>query len=104
MTRFVMAAALRDWTPAGGVDLDLKVGDSLGELGMPKADIIVMNPPFIAFGAQTLEQREQLRAATDASTARGDYSMAFIVRALTALNDGGVLGTLFPSSLLSLRS
>ncbi len=104
MARFVMAAAIRDWKPEGGVDLDLRVGDSLGEIGMPKADVIVMNPPFIAFGAQTPEQREQLRAATDSSAARGDYSMAFVVRALQALNDGGVLGTLFPSSLLSLKA
>jgi hypothetical protein len=104
MARFVMAAAIRDWTPKGGVDLDLKVGDSLGALGMPKADVIVMNPPFIAFGTQTPEQREQLRAATDSNAARGDYSMAFIVRALEALNEGGVLGTLFPSSLLSLKA
>ncbi len=104
MARFVMGAAIRDWTPERGVELDLKVGDSLGVLGMPHADVIVMNPPFIAFGAQTPEQREQLRAATDSNTARGDYSMAFVVRALEALNDGGVLGTLFPSSLLSLKA
>jgi hypothetical protein len=30
--------------------------------------------------------------------------MAFVVRALESLNDGGALGTLFPSSLLSLQS
>jgi adenine-specific DNA-methyltransferase len=104
MARFVLAAAMRDWAPEGGVELDLKVGDSLGELGMPKADVVVMNPPFIAFGAQTPDQREQLRAATDATSARGDYCMAFIVRALEALNLGGAIGTLFPSSLLSLKA
>ena len=104
MARFVMAAAIRDWSPEGGIDLELRVGDSLGELGIPQADCIVINPPFVAFGAQTPEQREQLRAATDSTATRGDYSMAFIVRALESLNDGGVLGTLFPSSLLSLKA
>ena len=104
MARFVMAAALRDWMPEGKVTLDLVPGDSLGDLGMPKADVIVMNPPFIAFGEQTPEQRDQLRAATDVNAARGDYSMAFVVRALEALNPGGVLGTLFPASLLSLKA
>jgi adenine-specific DNA-methyltransferase len=104
MARFVLSAAIRDWEPKRGVDLSLRRGDALGELGMPQADVIVMNPPFIAFGAQTPEQREQLRNATDASAARGDYSMAFVIRALEALKDGGVVGTLFPSSLLSLKA
>ena len=104
MARFVVAVSLRDWSPRGGVELNLTVGDSLGELGIPRADVIVMNPPFIGFGMQTETQREQLRAATNSTAARGDYSMAFVVRALEALADGGVLGTLFPSSLLSLKA
>jgi adenine-specific DNA-methyltransferase len=104
MARFVLSSASRDWMPKGGVDLNLRPGDALGELGMPRADVIVMNPPFIAFGAQTPEQRDQLREATDASAARGDYSMAFVVRALEALKEDGVLGSLFPSSLLSLKA
>lgn len=105
MARFSVAASLRDWSPAGGVDLDLMVGDSLGELAMPPADVIVMNPPFIGFAAQSALQREQLTAALGSSTAgRGDFSMAFVLRALEALNPGGVLGALFPASLLSLNA
>jgi len=105
MARFVLHASLRDWSPKGGMDLILSPGDSLGDLGIPAADVIVMNPPFIAFGAQTPLQREQLRAATGpAGAARGDYSMAFILRALEALRSEGVLGALFPASLLSLQA
>lgn len=105
MARFVVSAALRDWAPEGGVEITLQVGDSLGERGIPAADIIIMNPPFIGFAAQTPEQREQLTAAVGAASAgRGDYCMAFIQRALEALPPGGVLGALFPASLLSLRA
>lgn len=105
MARFVVKASLRDWEPEAGVELDLRTGDSLGELGMPAADVIVMNPPFIGFATQLPIQREQLTAALGAATAgRGDYSMAFVLRALEALNPGGVLGTLFPASLLSLKA
>ncbi len=105
MARFAVTASLRDWTPAGGVTLDLQTGDSLGERGMPPADVIVMNPPFIGFAVQTPVQRNQLAAALGAATAgRGDYSMAFVLRALEALKPGGVLGTLFPASLLSLKA
>lgn len=104
MARFVLSLALRDWEPRGGVELILLEGDSLGEAGIPPSDVIVMNPPFIAFGAQTARQREQLKDATDSSAARGDYSMAFVSRALDALKPGGVLGSLFPASLLSLKA
>lgn len=105
MARFVVAASLRDWAPEGGVDLNLAVGDSLGELGMPAADVIVMNPPFVGFTAQSPLQRDQLTAALGGPSAgRGDYSMAFVLRALDALNPGGALGTLFPASLLSLKA
>ncbi len=104
MARFVLSLSVRDWAPAGGVELKLILGDSLGEIGMPVSDVVVMNPPFIAFGAQTVQQREQLKAATDTDAARGDYSMAFVARALERLNPGGVLGTLFPASLLSLKA
>lgn len=104
MARFVLQLSLRDWTPDGGVELELTQGDSLGDAGMPTCDVIVMNPPFIAFGVQSAKQRQQLRDATDASAARGDYSMAFVARGLEALNPGGVLGSLFPASLLSLKA
>ena len=104
MARFVLRLSLRDWTPSGGVELEVTLGDSLGGAGMPACDVIVMNPPFIAFGAQSAEQRQQLRDATDSSAARGDYSMAFVARGLQALNPGGVLGSLFPASLLSLKA
>lgn len=104
MARFTLNLSMRDWSPQGGVELRLTVGDALGEAGMPASDVIVMNPPFIAFGSQTAEQREQLRAATDPSAARGDYSMAFVARGLDALKPGGVMGSLFPASLLSLKA
>ncbi|MDB5431691.1 MAG: vspIM [Caulobacter sp.] len=104
MARFVLRLSLRDWSPDGGVELELTCGDSLGDAGMPVCDVIVMNPPFIAFGAQSAEQRQQLREATDEGAARGDYSMAFVARGLEALSPGGVLGSLFPASLLSLKA
>lgn len=105
MARFAISAALRDWEPAGGTELKLEVGDSLGELGIPPSDLIVMNPPFIGFGAQSELQRHQLREAVGAeSAARGDLSMAFVVRALSALKHNGAMGTLFPASLLSLKA
>lgn len=104
MARFAVNASVRDWQPKGGVTIELMVADSLVE-GIPAADIIVMNPPFIGFAAQSPVQRQQLVEVLGTSTAgRGDFSMAFVVKALEALKQGGALGTLFPASLLSLKA
>jgi hypothetical protein len=102
MARFTLTLALRDWAPAGGVTLDLKIGDSLADLAFPAADMTVMNPPFISVIAQTPEQKAQLRSVIgDKAGSRGDYSMAFVTRALDALADRGAMGTLFPANLLT---
>ena len=102
MARFTLKLALRDWTPPGGAELDLAVGDSLGLPAFPEADLTVMNPPFISVIAQTPEQKAQLRGVVgEKAGRRGDYSMAFVTRALASLAPGGVMGTLFPANLLT---
>jgi adenine-specific DNA-methyltransferase len=105
MARFVLNCAIRDWSPAGGIKIQLGSIDSLLENAMPQSDLIVMNPPFISWGSQNEKQRAQLIAiAGRAASSRGDLSMAFVIRALEALKPDGVLGAIFPASLLSQRS
>lgn len=102
MARFTLTLALRDWKPKGGADLDLAVEDSLAQPAFPASDVTVMNPPFISVIAQTVEQKAQLRSVVgEKAGSRGDYSMAFVTRALDSLADGGVMGTLFPANLLT---
>lgn len=102
MARFTLKMALRDWTPSGGAELDLAVTDSLADREFPKSDVTVMNPPFISVIAQTPEQKAQLRSVVgEKAGSRGDYSMAFVTRALETLNDGGAMGALFPANLLT---
>ena len=70
----------------------------------PTADLFVMNPPFISVIAQTAEQKAQLRSVIgDKAASRGDYSMAFVTKALDSLIDGGAMGTLFPANLLVMK-
>lgn len=102
MAQFVLRAALRDWHPGPKITVDIKVGDSLVDGAMPRADLIVMNPPFISAIAQTAEQRARLEEIVGSAARRGDISMAFVSLAIRALNPRGVLGSLFPASLLSL--
>ena len=102
MARFTLKLAMRDWAPNGGAELDLAITDSLAEPAFPKSDVTVMNPPFISVIAQTPEQKAQLRTVVgEKAGSRGDYSMAFITRALESLNDGGAMGALFPANLLT---
>lgn len=102
MARFTLTLALRDWEPGGGATLDLAIGDSLAEPAFPSSDVTVMNPPFISVIAQTADQKGRLRAIVgDRAGRRGDYSMAFVTRAIDALAEGGAMGTLFPANLLT---
>lgn len=104
MARYVIDHALRDWRPAGDASVDLCVGNSLVD-DLPRADVVVMNPPFIAWAAMDDEQRDQIRTVLGSRLkGRADYSMAFVTRALAQLNRGGAVGTLLPASLLSLQA
>ena len=103
MARLVLSTAAADWSPEGGCKLTLSTGDSLSA-DFPEADVVLMNPPFVSWEALTSGQREQVRTALGSEfRGRADYSMAFVTRALDALAPGGVLGTLLPASLLTLR-
>lgn len=105
MARFVIQRALEDWTPRGGCDFRIEQRDSLDEGAIPSADLIVMNPPFIAWPSLNDHQKEQVADILGSlRSGRADLSMAFVANASDSLNDGGVLGTLFPASVLSLKS
>ena len=104
MARFVLDNAIADWVPAGGCELQIESGDSLTDR-LPVADVVLMNPPFISWTALTSQQRSQMEEVLGRQLAgRGDYSMAFVTRALEALRLGGALGTLLPGSLLTLQA
>ena len=104
MAGYVIEHALRDWRPAGGTNVDLRVGNSLAD-DLPRVDVVVMNPPFIAWATMDKMQRDQVRETLGPRLkGRADYSMAFVTRALEQLNRGGAVGTLLPASLLSLQA
>ena len=104
MATFVLKNASADWSPDGGCKIDVLRADSL-DGGLPSADVILMNPPFVAWTALSSAQRQQMRDVLGPSLqGRGDLSMAFVTQALQSLAPGGVLGTLFPASLLTLQA
>ena len=103
MAKFVLGNAVGDWSPDGGCKLDIEECDSL-TARLPSADVVLMNPPFLAWKALNSEQRAHMKHVLgDRLFGRGDYCMAFVSRALEALREGGALGTLLPGSLLVLQ-
>ena len=104
MAQFVLKNAVADWTPPGGCEIEVEQGDSL-TLQLPSSDLVLMNPPFVSWLALTPEQRQKMRDVLGHRLkGRGDFSMAFVTRALETLRPGGAMGTLLPGSLLSLQA
>ena len=102
MARFVLALAASDWSPDGGLRIDLAVADSL-RADLPRCDVLLMNPPFLSWNAMPAAERELTRELMGGLLqGRADLSMVFVLRALSALMPGGVLGALLPASLLTL--
>ena len=73
MARFVLAVSARDWSPPGGIRIEITAGDSLGEPGMPSADAVVMNSAvYLIWGtdadpASATKGRNRTRALREAT-------------------------------------
>lgn len=101
MARFVLAFAARDWSPQGGIDIEVEVADAL-EIELPQVDAVLMNPPFMAWAGMTSDQRDRIKHILgDTTKGRIDLSMAFVSRALDAVRPGGALGSVMPASVLA---
>ena len=105
MARFALHAGKFDWQPAGGMEIDVQVGNALREDALPQADLIVMNPPFLAWPMMDKDQREIVSEILGSTAKhRPDLSMSFVTRALNAVRQGGVVASLVPLSVLALDS
>jgi hypothetical protein len=102
MTKFLLAAARRDWPQAKFSTL-IERRDSLSDEPWPAAQIVLMNPPFVSLRDLNPVQRQALTQVLGTyAKGRPDLSMAFIQRGLHSLVPGGVLGTLLPAGVLSM--
>lgn len=98
MARF----ALRHSDAVSQAEVRLETRDFLEFQGNLAADIVLMNPPFVA--AQDLEPVVVARARKILGPAfqnRPDLSMVFTTLALWHLREGGTLATLLPAGVLS---
>lgn len=85
-----------------GVTATVRVADFLRLVDRLDADVVLMNPPFLALPDMDADVRERLQQILgDAFRYRPDLSMAFTSLAQHHLRHGGTLATLLPAGALS---
>lgn len=85
-----------------GVTATVRVADFLRLADRLDADVVLMNPPFLAMPEMDADVRERLQQILgEAFRYRPDLSMAFTSLAQHHLRPGGTLATLLPAGALS---
>ena len=103
MARFVLAWERRAW-PAGQVEVVVTQQDSLAASSWPNSvNILIMNPPFKAWGLMEHQEREAVTQILGHSN-KPNLAMAFARRAVDVVHDGGVLAMITPNSLFEASS
>ncbi|MDP2779278.1 class I SAM-dependent DNA methyltransferase [Devosia sp.] len=103
MSRFFLAATCLDWPELKVVSFDIVQRDALDDQQWPASDITIMNPPFVSLRSLSDKQRDAVRSVLgEFDKGRPDMSMAFVERALSSVNSGGVVASLLPAGVLSM--
>ena len=105
VTRFVLGCEVRWWSP-GTVELSVRECDSLTAQSWPQnVDLVIMNPPFLAWQKMSLGQRARVLELLPAdTTSKPNLALVFASRAVTSLSVAGVLAMIAPTSLFEARS
>lgn len=82
------------------ININIKQGDSLTEDWVGTYDIVLMNPPFLAF--EHLKERKSivLEKLENLSTRQPDLAAVFLKKAAEVTSENGVLGLVLPHSLI----
>ena len=100
MAKVAVRALERDM-PAMKINSDICKADAI-DTEWPKADIVLMNPPFRSW--QQMDDRERnwvLEVTKGVGRGRPDLSVGFVERAVGALRPGGIVATLVPAGVLA---
>jgi adenine-specific DNA-methyltransferase len=83
------------------VSSDIRQADAL-DAEWPKADVILMNPPFRSWEQMNERERNWVHEITKGvGRGRPDLSVGFVQQAVGALRPGGVIATLVPAGVLA---
>ncbi len=101
MAEFNLARAQREFAQHLDIVTRVHSADAL-KVDWPDADLILMNPPFIAYHRMSKEDRATVKEVLGpVASGRSDLAMAFIWKAVTQLPDSGVLAAVLPATLFS---
>jgi adenine-specific DNA-methyltransferase len=101
-SKFLLTYEKRGWGDFLNVNLKL-VEDSLMEAWDNDYDCILMNPPFVSWEQMTSASRSATREALGNSfIGKPNQASAFFFKSINSLRHGGVIGSVIPSSLLTL--
>lgn len=101
MAKFALTWEKREFP--GNVSLQISRKNSLDpKQDWPRdVDIVLMNPPFVSWEDMNSTQKELLHEVLgNLIQKRPDLSYAFLLKSISCLRNGGVLGTILPSSFL----
>lgn len=103
-SRFILTYEKREWLDKLSVNLEL-VEDSLQKDWDNDYDIVLMNPPFVSWEQMSKIARESVRDALGATfNKRPNQASAFLYKAINSLKAESVIGSVVPSSILTLDS
>ncbi len=100
IARFVLANEEKYMTQ--NVSISIENRDSLDpDCNWPKADLLLMNPPYQSWQDMTEENRKHIESFLgNVMKGRPDLSSAFLIKASRSVNMDGVLGCIIPASIL----
>ena len=102
--RFALACSRHAHAGSGlEVEVDVRPQDFLdANFQPPAADIVVMNPPYVAWPEQTDAEKALLRDILGAMhKGRPDLSLGFVTKALRSSKPGAIVATLLPAGVLT---
>lgn len=102
MSKFLLNFEKKEWGDLLDID-DIRLGDSLSEdCEWPRnVDILLMNPPFLAWDKIEDKELQNRIRGTMHMTGKPNLSAVFLVKAMESLAQGGVMGAVLPTTLLN---
>lgn len=104
ISNFLLNYEKREWGDRLTLNIS-KVDNSLTEKWNNDYDLILMNPPFISWDILGKSERETVSEILgESKSKKPNLASAFLYKSINHLKDGGVIGTVIPSSILLMDS
>lgn len=105
MARFILNYETRSYKSSVTINVELRDALESGTSWTQKADIVLMNPPFISWELMTKAQRDGVKSILGTlMDKRPNSAGAFLHNAIISLNEGGRIGCVVPSSIFEADS